>query len=148
MPAKKSNTGFLGSTPSTKILIMPGPPRAEKTKEMSNSDRERVVLTLIESMVDGQLPKGKISEVAAEMSFSRQTISSIWGASKRARANGNVSLSAVHKKYHSARATLNTIFRNWENRWRHFRTASAKCFFLVFLLRLYFSYACSQYIYL
>ena len=77
---------------------MPDPPRAKKTKEMSNSDRERVVLTLIESMVDGQLPKGKISEVAADMSFSRQTISSIWGTSKRARANGNFSLSAVHKK--------------------------------------------------
>ena len=36
---------------------MPGPPRAEKTKEMSNSDRERVVLTLIEStgLFDGRI---------------------------------------------------------------------------------------------
>lgn len=76
------------------VLAPPG----RKIFELTNEQREIVVIRLLEQVHHGQLPRGSIKNMADLFHVSRQTISTIWNKYINARANGNESLSAVHKK--------------------------------------------------
>ena len=73
-------------------------PHGVKVKELTNEEQETIVCSLLELSNDRQLPKGAITNLAADYHVHRQCISKIWNKSVIARQNGNYSLSVVHNQ--------------------------------------------------
>ena len=69
-----------------------------KVRELTNDEREAVVIGLLEQCQNGWLKRDAITEMAHDLNVSRRCISRIWNKSVTARDNGNYSLSVVHNK--------------------------------------------------
>ena len=81
-------------------------PPGRKTKELTNQQRETVVIRLLELCHHGQLPRGSITNISVQFDVTRQTISRIWNKYVTARENGNESLSVVHKEIFQRRGNF------------------------------------------
>ena len=61
------------------VTVMQGEvQRGKKTRELTNEERENIVIALTMNFEDGKLAKGSIKTVALQFHVCRHTISWIW----------------------------------------------------------------------